>query len=173
MSCIADWFTLVAPVLDTVDAYAVWGVSAGAPYAYALAAQDPRVTRVAATSGLGHVADAEVRALYNQTSQQAFDFFRTGHPDEVRRYWNDALGGGVTHDAGREAILQQRPWGFDLAGIGVPVALWHAREDTMVPFATAERMRDTIPGAVLHEQPAPAHVPTLDTVRAALAFLGE
>ena len=31
-----------------------------------------------------------------------------------------------------------RPWGFDLASIGVPVHVWQGRHDRMVPFAHGE-----------------------------------
>lgn len=60
MQGVADWHELVAPVLAEIDIdqYGVWGVSAGAPYAYALAAKDrERVTAVAITSGFGCVPE--------------------------------------------------------------------------------------------------------------------
>ena len=57
MDSIAQWPELLAPLLDAlgVEKYGAWGISAGAPYSYALSAHDHhRVISVAVTSGLGH-----------------------------------------------------------------------------------------------------------------------
>jgi pimeloyl-ACP methyl ester carboxylesterase len=40
-----------------------------------------------------------------------------------------------------------RPWGFALEDIGVPVLLWHGRHDLFVPFAHGEWLAKRIPGA--------------------------
>ncbi|MGU3498460.1 alpha/beta fold hydrolase [Mycobacterium sp. C31M] len=192
MTSVSDWNDLVAPVLDGIGRYGVWAVSAGAPYAYALAAADPeRVSAVAVTSGLGHVADEQVRNLYGPESQALFTFFRTGDPGEVCRYWYEALQttladappdgdwAGALRDSvlhngagpGREAILQQHPWGFDFVNITAPVRLWHSGADSMVPVATARAICELIPGAVLSIQDSAEHVPTPAVVTEALGFL--
>jgi pimeloyl-ACP methyl ester carboxylesterase len=40
-----------------------------------------------------------------------------------------------------------RPWGFDVAGITVPVAVWYGPHDTLVPTGHGEWLARTIPGA--------------------------
>lgn len=194
MRSVADWSDLVAPLLSSlgVQCYGVWGVSAGAPYSYALAEQDSRVRAVAITSGLGHVADDRVIAMYGPESREAFGYFRTADPDDVRHYWQQSLRtmlaeqvdgsawtalleSSLAHECagpGREAVLQQRPWGVDFGAIAAVVRLWHAPGDPMVPYATAQAMLAALPaGTQLLDQAAPDHVPTPATYCAALDFL--
>lgn len=40
-----------------------------------------------------------------------------------------------------------RPWGFDVASIAVPVAVWYGPHDTLVPTGHGEWLARTIPGA--------------------------
>jgi pimeloyl-ACP methyl ester carboxylesterase len=39
------------------------------------------------------------------------------------------------------------PWGFDLARIEVPVAVWHGSEDRFVPFSHGRWLAERVPGA--------------------------
>ena len=43
-----------------------------------------------------------------------------------------------------------RPWGFDLADIAVPVAVWQGGRDKMVPFEHGRWLAAAIPGARAH-----------------------
>jgi len=56
-----------------------------------------------------------------------------------------------------ELILLSRPWGFDLAQIEVPVDLWHGSDDTLAPFAMAERLHARLPRSRLHRVPGRGH----------------
>lgn len=51
-----------------------------------------------------------------------------------------------------------RPWGFEVAGITVPVAVWQGTEDTMVPLAHAEWLIAHIPGVRGHLVEGEGHV---------------
>jgi pimeloyl-ACP methyl ester carboxylesterase len=41
------------------------------------------------------------------------------------------------------------PWGVELAGVRVPVALWHGEQGALVPTAHTRWLADAIPGAEL------------------------
>jgi pimeloyl-ACP methyl ester carboxylesterase len=50
-------------------------------------------------------------------------------------------------DDGQAAV---RPWGFDIGGITVPVAIYQGRQDAMVPFAHGEWLAARVPDAQAH-----------------------
>jgi pimeloyl-ACP methyl ester carboxylesterase len=43
-----------------------------------------------------------------------------------------------------------RHWGFELADIGVPVAVWQGAQDNMVPFSHGQWLAAHVPGAAVH-----------------------
>jgi pimeloyl-ACP methyl ester carboxylesterase len=51
-----------------------------------------------------------------------------------------------------------RPWGFDLAEVRVPTALWQGSEDLMVPFAHGEWFAAHLPQATVHLERGEGHL---------------
>jgi pimeloyl-ACP methyl ester carboxylesterase len=50
-----------------------------------------------------------------------------------------------------DSVAFYRPWGFDIAMITVPVAIWHGRDDTAAPITHGRWLAERIPGCELHE----------------------
>jgi pimeloyl-ACP methyl ester carboxylesterase len=63
----------------------------------------------------------------------------------LRATFLDSLDGWID-----DQIAVIRPWGFDVCTIAVPVALWHGRQDTRVPYVHGEWLAGHIPGARFH-----------------------
>jgi pimeloyl-ACP methyl ester carboxylesterase len=50
-----------------------------------------------------------------------------------------------------DSIAFYRPWGFDVATIDVPVAMWHGRQDTAAPITHARWLAGHIENSTLNE----------------------
>jgi pimeloyl-ACP methyl ester carboxylesterase len=56
-----------------------------------------------------------------------------------------------------EALCLARPWGFPIAGVGVPVRIWHGSRDRVVPVGMGRYLERTIPGAIATYYPEEGH----------------
>ncbi len=73
-----------------------------------------------------------------------------------------------------------KPWGFDLAEVAVPTALWQGSEDLMVPFAHGQWLSSRVPGVAAHLELGEGHLsvglgalePMLDELLGAAAGSG-
>jgi pimeloyl-ACP methyl ester carboxylesterase len=73
--------------------------------------------------------------------------------ESVRRSVTTGIEGWIADD-----LAFSRPWGFDLAAITRPVAVWQGGQDRMVPFGHGEWLASHIPGARPHLYPDEGHL---------------
>ncbi len=62
---------------------------------------------------------------------------------------------------GDDDLAFTRPWGFDLAGLGVPVFLWQGEQDLMVPPAHGRWLADAVPNCRARLLPDDGHLTVL------------
>jgi pimeloyl-ACP methyl ester carboxylesterase len=99
---------------------------------------------VAAALG-GLVSDVDKRALTGVHAAFMANSFRRAVSTSTAG-WRD------------DDIAFVNPWGFDLASIRTPVAIWQGGEDRMVPPQHGEWLAAHIPGAEKHLLPAEGHL---------------
>ena len=63
------------------------------------------------------------------------------------------------------------PWGFDLAAVSVPVAIWQGSEDLMVPLAHGHWLAANVSGASAHIAPGEGHLSLAANLAPALVEL--
>ena len=73
--------------------------------------------------------------------------------DDVRRALSSGIWGW--HD---DDLAFTVPWGFELADIRIPVAIWQGTEDRMVPFGHGQWLAARIPGVRAHLAPDHGHL---------------
>jgi pimeloyl-ACP methyl ester carboxylesterase len=70
-----------------------------------------------------------------------------------------------------DGIAAVSPWGFDLADIRVPVAVWQGRQDAMVPYAHGVWLAEHVPGAEPHLAEDEGHLTLVGRIGDVLADL--
>jgi pimeloyl-ACP methyl ester carboxylesterase len=78
------------------------------------------------------------------------------------------VGGMVDDD-----LAYVAPWGFDPAGVRVPVLLLHGGQDRIAPSAHATWLASRIPSAELWLRPNDGHISVLQSADAAVGWLRE
>jgi pimeloyl-ACP methyl ester carboxylesterase len=99
---------------------------------------------VAASLG-GLVSDVDTRALTGDYAEFVANSFR--------RAVSTGIGGWRDDD-----IAFVTPWGFDLAAVTTPVAVWQGGEDRMVPMRHGAWLASHVAGAEQHLLPAEGHL---------------
>jgi pimeloyl-ACP methyl ester carboxylesterase len=79
--------------------------------------------------------------------------FADAMADAMRRAVSTGTDGWFDDD-----IAFVTPWGFDVAAIAKPVAVWQGDQDRMVPFAHGEWLASAIPTATAHLLPGEGHI---------------
>jgi pimeloyl-ACP methyl ester carboxylesterase len=163
------WAERFLAALD-VERFAVIGWSAGGPHALAVAALAPeRVTRVALVASMPPPDAVEqlppdvrrvmrVARVAPRVAARGLEQWGrrtpppTGDPATDEAY---ARGRAESFRQGglwlaRELAYLGRPWGFELADVHAPVALWWGERDVVCPPAIARIYEERLPRTTLH-----------------------
>jgi pimeloyl-ACP methyl ester carboxylesterase len=76
-----------------------------------------------------------------------------GHRERTQMAYLGGVDGWID-----DILAMTRPWGFDLAGIEVPVSVWYGPEDVLSPRGHAEWLISHVPGAERRELPTGGHL---------------
>jgi pimeloyl-ACP methyl ester carboxylesterase len=64
---------------------------------------------------------------------------------------------GIDKGCTQDGLLESSEWGVDLAGIKVPVLLWHGESDVDVPIEAGKWLASQIPTCTTHFVPGETH----------------
>jgi pimeloyl-ACP methyl ester carboxylesterase len=70
-----------------------------------------------------------------------------------------------------DVLALNRPWGFDLEKITIPVQLWHGQDDVFAPVHHAHWLAEHIPTAMVEVEPKAAHFTAMVVLPKILARL--
>jgi len=141
-----EWFDGMGEENHAEFGAALKGREALTEYLIGAATEIRSVTADEVAESLGDlVSDVDVAALTGELA----DYLA----DSLRRAVRNGISGWRDDD-----LAFARAWGFELAAISVPVAIWQGRHDRMVPFAHGVWLADHIHGAHPHLDESEGHV---------------
>ena len=88
-----------------------------------------------------------------------------GHLERTIAAHTDGVDGWID-----DCMAMTRPWGFDPAGIQLPVSIWYGPDDVLCPRGHAEWLLSRIPGSERHELPG-GHMLGADELDAIYSWL--
>lgn len=98
---------------------------------------------------LGQSAQAMAEHMNTLLSEADRAVFTGAFGEQLAQLMQDALRTGVDGWVDDDLAFA-RPWGFDLAGIRVPLQIWQGKQDLMVPFSHGRWLGAHLPDADLH-----------------------
>lgn len=133
-----DWTAGMGPENVRDFAAASQGREAVEPLAAEQVATMATITAADIVSSFGQLVDhVDAGALTGELAEYVAASFRHAAAQGVVGLVDDSL-------------VLAAPWGFDLAGIDVPVSVWQGAHDLMVPFGHGQWLAATIPGSRVH-----------------------
>ncbi|MCG8347313.1 MAG: alpha/beta hydrolase [Chloroflexales bacterium] len=188
----AEWADIIKTFTNALGLtqFDVLGMSAGAPYCYALAALLPeQVKRVFIYSGLPAVYEPAVIARYPHASeaekeyafyhnaqleeiaQSLYDMYLAPLPETVlaTKDFQDSMANQCKGMA-QEAKLQSLEWGFTLQDVTQPVFMQHSKQDEEAPFAAALKTAELLKQCTLYQLDDAPHV-SEETLQAFLEIM--
>ncbi len=172
-----DWNDIVEAFLNdlSIEHFAVIGISAGAPYTYAMAHHfSQRLTGgVYILSGVPFILDKEVLDKYTVKNrafyEKVWDYSQMQIQQEmcsiIKKYDNFFLNlilpksfkSEIKNSLSQECVgvgqsvrLQMRDWGFDLYNLETPITLWHSNKDKEVSLEAVETMVSKMKNTTLY-----------------------
>jgi pimeloyl-ACP methyl ester carboxylesterase len=154
-----DWSAGMGP--ENVEEFAA---AVESPSACA-AILEPQVGQLSSVTGEqvadalgGLVSDVDRAALTGEFADMTAAAFRAAVSTGISGWLDDDL-----------AFV--KPWGFDVADIAVPVAVWQGAQDRMVPFAHGKWLADNVAGARSHLFDDEGHLSLVERMPDVLADL--
>jgi pimeloyl-ACP methyl ester carboxylesterase len=90
-----------------------------------------------------------------------------GRRERARAIWIEGTDGWID-----DMVAMVRPWGFDVARLGVPLRMWYGPEDVLCPPSHTEWLLAHLPGVQARELPG-GHIVGEDSIAEMLDWVGD
>lgn len=179
MSSVFEWTNAVGEFMDAlnIERCDVIGMSAGAVYAYALAAAFPgRVKSLYMYSGLGAIYKQDVLDCYQKTEEvkNQVALFQNGSVEEIADFLNNyyikpmskemlenrAVMDSICNNClgmAQTTSLEFKSWGFRIEDVTQLVELFHSRADEEAPYSMAKKTMEHLQNAKIHTYEGEPH----------------